>query len=236
MPNKVLDATSARDALARIGLGSPRRPDGGARAPQGAWRPEAEWIIDQDQCNQARLARDPHFDGAFFTCVRTTKIYCRPICSSAHARQENVFFVPSAAAAERLGFRPCLRCRPEAAPGSPAWRGTATTVARAMRLINAGFLDEHSVEQLTDKLGVGARHLARLFRKHVGASPSEVAATRRIQAAKRLITETDMPLGEVAFEAGFGSVRRFNDAFRKTYKRTPGSLRPRALASDQEAP
>src|SRR5215510_7147965 len=118
----------------------------------------AEMIVDPEQCDRARLTRDPKFDGAFFTCVRTTKIYCRPICPSVHARRTNIFFVPTAAAAERLGFRPCLRCRPETAPGSPAWRGTATTVARAMRLIAAGFLDEHSVEELTDKVGVGARH------------------------------------------------------------------------------
>src|SRR5262249_60811318 len=92
-----------------------------------------EAILDRELCDRARLARDPRFDGAFFSCVKTTKIYCRPICPSAHARRENVFFVPCAAAAERLGFRPCLRCRPEPTPGSPAWRGTATTVSRAMR-------------------------------------------------------------------------------------------------------
>jgi AraC family transcriptional regulator of adaptative response / DNA-3-methyladenine glycosylase II len=186
---------------------------------------QIEWIVDRKLCDRARLARDPRFDGAFFTCVKTTKIYCRPICPSTHARQHNVFFVPSAAAAERLGFRPCLRCRPEAAPGSPAWRGTATTVARAVRFIGEGFLDRHSVDELADKLGVGARHLTRLFKKHLGASPMEVGATRRMHAAKRLISDTDMPLGQIAFEAGFGSVRRFNDAFRKTYERTPGSLR-----------
>jgi AraC family transcriptional regulator, regulatory protein of adaptative response / methylated-DNA-[protein]-cysteine methyltransferase len=184
-----------------------------------------EWIVDREQCDRARLARDRQFDGAFFTCVKTTNIYCRPICPSAHARQANIFFVPSAAAAERLGFRPCLRCRPETAPGSPAWRGTATTVARAMRLIGDGFLDGQTVDDLAVKLGIGPRHLLRLFNKHVGASPIEVAGTRRVQAAKRLITDTDMPLGQIAFEAGFGSVRRFNDAFRKTYRRTPASFR-----------
>jgi AraC family transcriptional regulator, regulatory protein of adaptative response / methylated-DNA-[protein]-cysteine methyltransferase len=188
-------------------------------------RHQVEWIVDRERCDRARLARDPKFDGAFFTCVKTTKIYCRPICPSVHARQAHVFFVPSAAAAERLGFRPCLRCRPETAAGSPAWRGTATTVARAMRLIGDGFLDRRSVEDLADKLGIGSRHLLRLFSKHVGASPIEVAGTRRVQTAKRLISDTDMPLGQIAFEAGFGSVRRFNDAFRKTYRRTPASFR-----------
>jgi AraC family transcriptional regulator of adaptative response / DNA-3-methyladenine glycosylase II len=188
-------------------------------------RTVAEIIADRDECDRARLRRDPRFDGAFFTCVKTTKIYCRPICPSAHARQKNIFFVPSAAAAEKMGYRPCLRCRPESAPGSPAWRGTATTVARAMRLIGEGFLDRQSVEELATALGVGTRHLSRLFRRHAGASPREVASTRRVQVAKRLISDTGMPLGEIALEAGFGSVRRFNDAFHKTYKRPPSSFR-----------
>jgi AraC family transcriptional regulator, regulatory protein of adaptative response / methylated-DNA-[protein]-cysteine methyltransferase len=182
-------------------------------------------VLDRDRCNQARLRRDAAYDGAFFTCVRTTKIYCRPVCPSAHARSHNVFFVPSAAAAERLGFRPCLRCRPESAPGSAAWRGTATTVARGMRLIQAGFLDTHSVGDLASKLGIGSRHLARLFMTHVAATPTGVAFTRRVQIAKRLISDTALPLNRIAFEAGFNSVRRFNDAFQKTYKRPPSSFR-----------
>jgi AraC family transcriptional regulator, regulatory protein of adaptative response / methylated-DNA-[protein]-cysteine methyltransferase len=188
-------------------------------------RSEIEAIVDREQCDRARLARDSRFDGKFFTCVKTTRIYCRPICPSAHARADNVFFVPSAAAAERLGYRPCLRCRPETAPGSAAWRGTATTVARGMRLIEEGFLDRRSVQELADKLGMGSRHLSRLFKAHAGATPSEVAGTRRVRLAKRLISDTDLPLGRIAFEAGFSSVRRFNDAFRKTYKRSPASLR-----------
>ncbi|MEM8974904.1 MAG: Ada metal-binding domain-containing protein, partial [Pseudomonadota bacterium] len=101
---------------------------------------------DWERCDRARIARDRRFDGLFFTCVRTTKIYCRPICPVAHAHSKNVFFVPSAAAAERAGFRPCLRCRPESAPGSPAWQGTATTVERGLRLIDEGFLDVRSVD------------------------------------------------------------------------------------------
>ncbi len=180
---------------------------------------------DWERCDRARIARDRRFDGLFFTCVRTTKIYCRPICPVAHAHSKNVFFVPSAAAAERAGFRPCLRCRPESAPGSPAWQGTATTVERGLRLIDKGFLDVRSVDELAACLGIGARHLSRLFMKHVGATPREFAGTRRVQAAKRLITDTSMPLGEVAFAAGFQSIRRFNDAFLKTYKRPPSSFR-----------
>jgi AraC family transcriptional regulator, regulatory protein of adaptative response / methylated-DNA-[protein]-cysteine methyltransferase len=182
-------------------------------------------VLDRATCDRARLARDPAYDGLFFTGVRTTRIYCRPVCPVRPARSENVVFFPSAAAAERAGFRPCLRCRPETAPGSPAWNGTRSTVGRAMRLIDQGFLDRASVEDLADRLGIGPRHLLRLFLRHAGATPSEVAATRRIQAAKRLIDSTTRPLAEIAFAAGFGSVRRFNDAFRATYKRPPSSFR-----------
>ena len=181
--------------------------------------------LDFDTCDRARLARDASYDGLFFTAVRTTRVYCRPVCPVRPALTKNVQFFPTAAAAERAGFRPCLRCRPETAPGSPAWRGTATTVARGMRMIEDGFLDHGSVAGLAERLGIGPRHLLRLFMRHAGATPSEVAATRRVQAAKRLISDTDMPLAEIAFAAGFNSVRRFNDAFRATYSRPPSSFR-----------
>jgi AraC family transcriptional regulator of adaptative response / DNA-3-methyladenine glycosylase II len=181
--------------------------------------------LDRETCDRARLARDAAFDGLFFSGVRSTHIYCRPVCPVRPARSENVTFYPTAAAAERAGFRPCLRCRPETAPGSPAWMGTATTVARGMRLIEGGFLDRASVADLAEALGVGPRHLLRLFLRHAGASPSEIAATRRIQKAKRLIDKTDMQLSEIAFAAGFRSVRRFNDSFLMAYKRPPSSFR-----------
>jgi AraC family transcriptional regulator of adaptative response / DNA-3-methyladenine glycosylase II len=181
--------------------------------------------LDRETCDRARLARDPAFDGLFFTGVRTTRIYCRPVCPVRPARSQNVMFYPTAAAAERAGFRPCLRCRPETAPGSPAWNGTATTVARGMRLIGEGFLDEGSVADLAARLGIGPRHLLRLFLHHLGATPSEVAGTLRVQRAKRLIDQTAMPLSEIAFAAGFQSVRRFNDAFRATYGRPPSAFR-----------
>lgn len=188
--------------------------------------------LNRETCDRARLARDPAYDGLFFTGVRTTRIYCRPICPARPARSENVVFFPTAAAAERAGFRPCLRCRPETAPGSPAWAGTAATVSRGIRLIEEGFLDRSSVDRLAAKLGIGPRHLLRLFLRHAGATPSEVAATRRVQSAKRLLNETTMPLSRVAFAAGFKSVRRFNDAFRATYGRPPSSFRK---ASDRKA-
>jgi AraC family transcriptional regulator, regulatory protein of adaptative response / methylated-DNA-[protein]-cysteine methyltransferase len=181
--------------------------------------------LDGEICDRARLARDPAYDGLFFTGVRTTRIYCRPVCPVRPAQSKNVMFFPTAAAAERAGFRPCLRCRPETAPGSPAWNGTATTVARGMRLIDEGFLDRGSVGALAEKLGIGPRHMLRLFLRHAGATPSELASTRRVQAAKRLIDETAMPLAEIAFAAGFRSVRRFNDTFKQTYGRAPAAMR-----------
>jgi AraC family transcriptional regulator, regulatory protein of adaptative response / methylated-DNA-[protein]-cysteine methyltransferase len=181
--------------------------------------------LDPEICDRARLARDRAYDGLFFTGVRTTRIYCRPVCPVHPAKSANVVFFPTAAAAERAGFRPCLRCRPETAPGSPAWIGTATTVARGMRLIQEGFLDRAPVSQLAETLGIGPRHLLRLFLHHLGATPSQLAATRRVQIAKRLLDETEIPLSEIAFAAGFASIRRFNDAFRTTYGRPPSSFR-----------
>jgi AraC family transcriptional regulator, regulatory protein of adaptative response / methylated-DNA-[protein]-cysteine methyltransferase len=181
--------------------------------------------LDWEICDRARLARDPAYDGLFFTGVRTTRIYCRPICPVRPAKSANVVFFATAAAAERAGFRPCLRCRPETAPGSPAWRGTATTVARGMRLIEDGFLDRSSVGELAEMLGVGPRHLRRLFLQHLGATPSQINATRRVQTAKRLLDQTATSLSEIAFSAGFGSVRRFNDVFRAVYGRSPSSFR-----------
>lgn len=189
--------------------------------------------LDRETCDRARLARDPRYDGLFFSGVRTTHIYCRPVCPVRPAMSKNVTFFPTAAAAERAGFRPCLRCLPETAPNSAAWNGTATTVSRGMRLIEGGFLDHSSMHDLGERLGVGPRHLLRLFLRHAGATPSEVALTRRVQAAKRLIDETAIPLSEIAFAAGFGSVRRFNEAFRNTYSRPPSSFREKKADRSQ---
>lgn len=182
-------------------------------------------FLDAETCDRARIARDKSFDGLFFSGVRSTKIYCRPVCPVRPAKSVNVTFYPTAAAAERAGFRPCLRCRPETAPGSPAWLGTATTVGRALRMIEDGFLDSNTVDDLADKLGIGSRHLSRLFAKHAGASPSQVAATARVQRAKRMIDAGNLALSEIAFAAGFQSVRRFNDVFKALYGRPPSTLR-----------
>ena len=184
--------------------------------------------LDPAVCERARLARDTRFDGRFVTAVLTTGIYCRPVCPAPVPRAENVRYYPSAAAAAEAGYRPCLRCRPEAAPGSPAWRGTSATISRALRLIDQGAADEAGIEHLAGRLGITGRHLRRLFLAQLGASPTTVAATRRLHLAKRLIDETRLPFAEIAFSAGYGSVRRFNDAVRTTYGRAPGELRRRA--------
>ena len=180
-----------------------------------------------DIYERARLSRDSRFDGQFFVGVKTTGIYCRPICPANAPKKENVSFYSSAAAACEAGYRPCLRCRPECAPGTPAWSGTSTTVRRGLRLIAEGALDQGSIEQLADRLGVTSRHLRRLFTQHLGASPLAVAHTQRLHFAKRLIDQTNLPMSEISVAAGYGSVRRFNDAFRNTYNRTPRELRSR---------
>ena len=183
------------------------------------------FMLDFETCNAARLRRDPSFDGKFFTAVITTKIYCRPVCPVKHSQTKNVSYYSTAAAAERAGYRPCLRCRPETAPFCAAWNGTRTTVERALDLIDKGALDTGNVNDLADRLGVGARHLSRLFAKHVGASPLQTAQTLRIGRAKKLLDTTALPITEIAFQAGFGSVRRFNAAFAKLYSRSPSSVR-----------
>lgn len=184
--------------------------------------PHPEVWRDHGACECARLARDARYDGLFFIAVRTTRVYCRPVCP---VSPENVVFYPSAAAAEQAGYRPCLRCRPGAAPGSPAWLGTAGMVARGVRLIEEGFLDEAGVAALADALGIGTRHLSWLFARHAGASPTRVAATARVQRAKHLMDNTDMTLTDIAFAAGYGSIRRFNEVFRCLYGRPPSAVR-----------
>jgi len=186
-------------------------------------------LMDRDACDRARLARDPRFDGLFFIGVKTTGIYCRPICPAPSPRPENIVYYPSAAAAAAAGLRPCLRCRPETAPGTPAWNGTSATVARAMHLIRHGALDGGSVNDLAERLGVGTRHLRRLFRQHIGATPKAIADNQRLLFAKKLVLETAMPITQAAFAAGFGSLRRFNAAFRQRLGRTPSQLRTNHL-------
>ncbi len=181
--------------------------------------------LDHDACYRAVKLRDGRFDGRFFTAVKTTGIYCRPICPARTPHSRNVTFFPTAAAAQEAGFRPCLRCRPETAPDMPAWRGTSNSVSRGLALIELGALDSGSVDQLAERLGLGERQLRRLFRQHLGASPLGVAQTRRILLAKQLIHETHLPMTQIAFASGFGSIRRFNETFLALFGRPPGALR-----------
>ena len=188
-------------------------------------------MLDAETCGEAMQRRDPAFDGVFFVGVKTTGIYCRPVCRARMPRPENITFYPSAAAAERAGHRPCLRCRPETAPFCPAWKGSLATVERALKLIDEGALDHEGVERLADRLGVSGLHLSRLFQQHLEASPQEVAKTRRVQRAKRLLNETDLPIPEIATRAGFASPRRMSAAFADIYNRPPSALRPRRRAA-----
>src|SRR6202167_815904 len=145
-----------------------------------------EWQV----CSRARLSRDARFDGKFFIGVIGSGVYCRSICPARTCKETNVRYFPSAAAAAEAGFRPCLRCRPECSPGTPAWLGTSNTVTRALRLIGESGLEDGGVELLAERLGIGARHLRRLFLRHLGASPSTVANTRRLHFAKKLLDQT----------------------------------------------
>jgi AraC family transcriptional regulator, regulatory protein of adaptative response / DNA-3-methyladenine glycosylase II len=190
-------------------------------------------VLDPALCYRAMLARDARYDGVFFICVRTTRIYCRPICPARPPLFRNCEFARTAAAAQEAGFRPCLRCRPESSPDIGAWRGTSATVSRALSLIEEGALDDADVDALAERLGIGERHLRRLFQRHLGAAPISVAQTRRVLLAKQLIHETDLPMTEVALASGFGSLRRFNETFQQLYRRPPGELRRRRA---QESP
>jgi len=189
--------------------------------------------LDWRVCARARLTRDARFDGKFFIGVRGSGVYCRPICPAPTAKEKNCRYFATAAAASEAGYRPCLRCRPESSPGTPAWLGTSTTVSRALRLIGDNGPEDGGMEGLAERLGVGSRHLRRLFLKHLGATPNAIAQTRRVHFAKKLIDETGLPMTELAIAAGYGSVRRFNAAIRKTYHRTPTQIR--AIARQTKA-
>src|SRR5579872_5981096 len=181
--------------------------------------------LDWRICSRARVTRDARFDGKFFIAVLSTRIYCRPVCPVRTVKESSVRYFPSAAAASEAGFRPCLRCRPESSPGTPAWLGTSNTVSRALRLIGESGLEDGGVEVLAERLGVGSRHLRRLFLQHLGAPPLAVAQTRRLHFAKKLIDETSLPMNQIAMASGFGSVRRFNAGIRGVYHRTPTQIR-----------
>jgi AraC family transcriptional regulator of adaptative response / DNA-3-methyladenine glycosylase II len=184
--------------------------------------------LDASRCYRALRSRDARFDGRFFVGVTSTGIYCRPICPAPTPKPRNVRFFSCAAAAQTAGFRPCLRCRPESAPGTPAWVGTSAVVSRALRLLAQGALDDGDVESLAARLGLGGRHLRRLFDEHLGASPTAIWQAQRAHFARRLIDETRLPMSEIASSAGFRSIRQFNHAMRQTFGAAPTTLRRRA--------
>ena len=185
---------------------------------------------DFDRCVKAVQSKDARFDGWFVTAVLTTKIYCRPSCPVRTPYAENMTFYPTSAAAQQAGFRACKRCRPDTSPGSPEWTVRGDVVARTMRLIADGTVDRDGVTGLAAKVGYTVRQLERLMHAEVGAAPLALARAQRAQTARTLIETTDMAFGDVAFAAGFSSIRQFNDTVRAVCDQTPTALRARARA------
>lgn len=191
---------------------------------------------DFDQCLRAVRAKDPRFDGWFVTAVVTTGVYCRPSCPVVPPRPENMRFLPTAAAAQAKGFRACKRCRPDAAPGSPQWDVRGDVVARAVRLIRDGVVDREGVSGLAARLGYGRRHVERALEAELGTGPLGLARAHRAQTARTLIESTAMPMVDVAFAAGFGSVRQFNDTVRDVFATVPSVLRAQARRGEPALP
>lgn len=193
--------------------------------------PESNPLPPRHVCEQARLSRDARFDGLFFTAVTSTRIYCRPVCPAPAPKPGNVTYYGTAAAAEAAGYRPCLRCRPELSPCDGTWRRGDAAVARALKLIDQGALAEQPLSALAQRVHLGERQLRRLFVERLGAAPIGVHGTRRLLFAKQLLTETTLPITDVALAAGFGSVRRFNTTFKDAYRMAPRELRRRPMTA-----
>ncbi|MET9956893.1 AlkA N-terminal domain-containing protein [Streptomyces sp. NPDC006339] len=191
---------------------------------------------DTERCVRAVRSKDARFDGVFFTAVRTTRIYCRPSCPVVPPKPENMEFHPTAASCQRAGFRACKRCRPDTSPGSPDWNVRADAVARAVRLIQDGVVDREGVPGLAARLGYSTRQIERQLLAELGAGPLALARAQRAQTARLLIETTPMPMAEIAFAAGFASIRTFNDTVREVFALTPGELRTRAAAPVTPAP
>ena len=185
-------------------------------------------MLDIALCQQARLSRDIRFDGLFFIGVKTTGVYCRPICPVRQPLERNVHYYPTAIAAANAGFRPCLRCHPDSAPGSPAWLGTHATVQRAVRLIGEGALQQGSLTALASRLGVTDRYLRQLFERDLGLSPKQYALYQQTLFAKQLLHQTTLSVTDIALACGFNSVRRFNDCFKILFRLTPSEVRKHA--------
>ena len=193
-------------------------------------------LPDAEVCYRAIQGRDARFDGWFVVGVTSTGIYCRPSCPARTPRRANVRFFASAAAAQGDGFRACMRCRPDAAPGSPEWDARSDLVARAMRMIGDGVVERDGVPGLARRLGYTERHLTRMVRAELGAGPLAIARARRAQTARILIETTPLPFAQVAFAAGFASIRQFNSTIREVYALTPRELRARGRAGDEAGP
>ncbi|TDU75137.1 AlkA N-terminal domain-containing protein [Streptomyces sp. KS 21] len=191
---------------------------------------------DTERCVRAVQSKDARFDGWFFTAVRTTGIYCRPSCPAVPPKVENMTFLPSAAACQQAGFRACKRCRPDTSPGSPEWNARADAVARAMRLIQDGVVDRDGVPGLAARLGYSTRQVERQLRAELGAGPLALARAQRAQTARLLIETSGLPMGDVAFAAGFSSIRTFNETVREVFALSPGELRLRAGKANRHVP
>lgn len=190
-------------------------------------------IYDKHEFYRAHLSRDSRFDGQFFVAVKTTRIYCRPICPARKAHLRNLEFFLHAAQAEKAGFRPCLRCRPETAPGSTAWMGTSAIIQRAIRLMDMFAAEELSVAELAAKLGVGERWLRELFQQRVGVSPSAILMSKKLDIARNLLDQSSLSITDIAFSSGFQSIRRFNDAFKARFQKTPSAFKRAPLSKTE---
>ncbi|MEE8295715.1 MAG: Ada metal-binding domain-containing protein [Sphingomonadales bacterium] len=181
--------------------------------------------VSNDIFYKALLERDPAFDGKFFVCVKTTGIFCRSICPARKPHQHNCDFALTREEAEAKGFRACKRCRPETAPGSPAWKGTGATVSRALKVLSQQTGDGLTIANLASSCGMGERHLRRLFHDHLGVSPKALLQERRLNLARQMLTQETTPISRVAFLSGYSSIRRFNDAFKNEFGMTPTKFR-----------
>ncbi|WP_165313239.1 DNA-3-methyladenine glycosylase 2 family protein [Vibrio ziniensis] len=186
---------------------------------------QAEAILTHEQCQKARLSRDARFDGQFYVAVKTTGIFCRPICPANLPKEENVEYFLNQAQALQAGYRPCLRCRPDSAPSSWAWKGVETTFIRALSMIDSGQLQSHSLSDLANRLGISDRYLRQLFQTHLGMSPKQYAQYHQLMFAKQLLHNSQMAITDIGFACGFNSTRRFNDAFQKVLQLTPSQVR-----------
>lgn len=192
-------------------------------------------LLDPEVCRKARISRDARFDGQFFTAVKTTGIFCRPVCPATSPKEQNVDYYQSAAAAMAAGFRPCLRCRPETAPRSAAWRGIEALAARLLAKIDAGFLSEHSVPELAESMGISERYVRDLCQRYAATSPNQLEQTRRSLLAKQLLFDSNLSIADIAFSSGYQSVRRFNEHWKAQFGKAPSEMRKKIATPVSDA-